>query len=227
MKVTSIIKGITINAVRPSAPFGYLPEVIAAVAERYKFVETPTDISKLIAHGDTQAESPAIFLHGKLDIGDRTLLIDELQVFQNGTIVSTPSSTTDSDLITEDIVLWAGERFTLDFQRIRPLAHSSQLEIQFARPLPDLFSPLREIGAAINKGLDPFWESMPPYELVTLHFGMDPTKAPKTNSGVFRIERRTEMPFEQGLYFSEAAMTTDNHSTVLNRFERICLKRFA
>jgi hypothetical protein len=227
MKLVSILKGSTVKAAKPSAPFGYLPEVIAAVAERYKFAEIPTDISKLIPHGDAQAESPATFRHGKVDIGDRSLLIEELQVFQNGTVVSMPSSTTDSDLVTEDIFRWASERFKLDFQPIRPLVHASQLEIQFARPLPDLFSPLKEIGVAIEKGLDPLWESLPSYELINIQFGMDPTKAPKLNPGMFRIERRTEMPFELGLYFCEAAMTTDNHLTILARFERICLEKIA
>ena len=227
MKLISILKGSTINAAKPSAPFGYLPEVIAAVTEHYKFVEFPTDFSKLISHGDTQAESPAVFRHGKVDIGDRSLVIDELQIFQNGTIVSMPNNTTDSDVVTESLLRWANDRFHLEFQPIKPLAHFSQLEVQFERPLPDLFSPLKEIGAAINKGLDPFWDPMPPYELINLHFGMDPTKAPKVNSGLFKIERRAEMPFEQGLYFCEASMSTDNHLTILARFERICLEYFA
>jgi hypothetical protein len=227
MKLISIIKGSTVKAAKPSAPFGYLPDVIAAVAEHYRFVEFPTELSKIIPHGDTQAESPAVFRHGKVYIEGRPLVIDELQIFQNGTIASTPGNTTDSDLITEEVFRWASEHFQLEFKPIRPLTHLSQLEIQFERPLPDLLSPLKEIGAAINKAIDPFWEAMPPYELINLHFGMDPTRAPKINSGMFKIERRAEMPFEQGIYFCEAQMSTDNHLNVLTRFERICLDSFA
>jgi hypothetical protein len=227
MKLISIIRGSTVNASRPSAPFGYLPEVIAEVTAHYEFVEQATDISKLIAHGEKDAEAPAIFRHGRVVIMGRTLVIDELQIFRNGTIVSTPGPTSDSDMITENVFLWAMEHYNLQFETIRPLAHASQLEVRFERPLPSLFSPLREIASDINQGLGPFWENMPPYEMTTIHFGIDSTKAPSSNSGLFRIERRVGMPFEQGLYFCEAAMPTDSHLKILEKFERICLDKFA
>jgi hypothetical protein len=226
MKLISILKGTTINASKPSAAFGYLPEVIAEVATRYHFVEFPTDISQLIAHGTLEPESPAVFRHGKTNIGDRLLLIDELQVYANGTVVSTQGPTTDSDIITEQLVIWASERYNLQFESIKPFGHVSNIEVRFTNPLPDLFSPLRELGSAINASLGPFWEDMPPYEMTAIYFGMDPTRAPKNNAGIFRIERRAEMPFEQGLYFSEAAISTDNHLKILEKFERICLEKF-
>ncbi len=227
MKLVSIIKGTTVRAARLSKPLGYLPDLIDAVVEQYKFKEYPTDISKLIPHGNLNAESPAIFRHGKLTEDSRSLFIDELQVFQNGTIVSTPSNTTDADFITEKVFRWAGKRFELGFEPIKPLGHASQMEVRFERPLPDLFPPLKEIGIAINESLDPFWESIPPYELINLHFGVDQTKAPRISSEMFKIERRADMPFEQVLYFCEAALTTDNHLTILEQFERICLEHFA
>lgn len=68
---------------------------------------------------------------------------------------------------------------------------------------------------------------MPPYELIGLQFGLDPIKAPKVNPGLFKIERRIEMPFEMGLYFSEASTTTKNHMLILGLFEQICLNNFA
>ncbi|HUO04142.1 MAG TPA: hypothetical protein VMU16_02985, partial [Candidatus Binataceae bacterium] len=60
-----------------------------------------------------------------------------------------------------------------------------------------------------------------------LQFGYDPLKAPKFPPTIFRIERRSEMPYSENLYFSEAGTTTDNHLTILNRFERICLEKIA
>lgn len=227
MKVTSILRGSTIKAAKPSAPWGYLPELILTIADHYKFVEHPTDISQLIPHGDAQAPAPAIFRHGKVEIDGRSLIIDELQVFQNGTIVATPGDTTDSDAITDDIFRWADATLKIQFEPLKPLGHFSNLEVRFEEALPDLFSPLREVARAINQSLDPFWEPMPPYELISLNFGMDPAKAPKTDSGFFKIERRAGMPFEQGLHFCEAALTTMNHTKILEIFERICLENFA
>jgi hypothetical protein len=227
MKLISILKGVTVKAAKPNKPFGYLPDMLGAVTEHFAFVERPTDMSKLIPHGNVQPELPAIFRHGKVEIEGRSLIIEELQIFQSGILVTTPNNTNDSDLIADYVFLWAFERFQLEFQQIRSPLHSSQLEIQFDRSLPDLFLPLKEIGAAINRGLDSYWEFIPPYELTSLQFGIDVTRTPAANSGLFKIERRADIPFEMDIYYCEAAMTTDNHLTVLSRFERICLERFA
>jgi hypothetical protein len=224
MKAISILRGSTIRAAKPSAPFGYLPDVIVAVAEHYKFVERPTDLSQLITGGD--AQQPAIFRHGKVDIEGKSLVIEELQVFTNGIIVATPNDTVAADLIADDIFRWANDALKIQFEPIKPTGHLSQLEIQFERDLPDLFSPLRQVGNAINKHLDAFWDPMPPYELTALQFGLDPTKAPKVNPGFFKIERRIEMPFELGFYFCEASMTSRNHMLILGLFEQICLNNF-
>ena len=227
MNLISIIKGTTIEAAKPNKPFGYLPEAIQVVVKHFGFLEFPTEFSKLLPHGATDAESPAIFRHGTVNINNRDLVIDELQVFQNGIIVSTPNNTTDSDLITDYIFKWAGDHFGLEYLPIRPKTHFSQLEIQFERSLSELFSPLIEIGTAINNALDKPWESMPHYELINIHFGFDPLKAPVINTGVFRIEARAQMPLDLGIYFCEAAMTTDKHLAILTRFETICLEKFA
>jgi len=227
MKVVSILKGSTVQVAKPNKPFGFLPDMIQVVTEHFHFQEFPTDFSKLISHGSADAESPAVFRHGKVDIDGRSLVIDELHVYQNGTIVSMPASTKDSDLVTDYVFRWAGERFEMEFQLLGTRNHFSQLEVTFERPLAELFLPLKEIGTAINQGLDPSWKSMPPYELIDIHFGMDPLRAPQPNPGLFKIEARAQMPFDFGLYFCEAAMTTDAHVAILLRFEQICLERFA
>jgi len=227
MKTISILRGSTIRAAKPSASFGYLPDVIMAVAEHYKFVERPIDISQLIAHADAQAQKPAVFRHGKVEIEGRSLVIEELQVFTNGLIAVTPNDTVDADLIADDVFRWANEVLNIQFESIKPTGHLSQLEIRFERDLNALFSPLRDVGNAINRNLEDFWDPMPPYQLVGMHFGLDAVKAPKINPGLFKIERRIEMPFELGLYFSEASMTTKNHMEILGLFEQICLNNFA
>ena len=228
MKLLQILKGSTVRIAKPDKPFGYLPEVTQMVTEHFGFQEYPIDFSKLLSHGTADPESPANFRHGKVEIDGRQLLIDELQIYQNGSIVSTPGNTSDSDLITDYLYRWANERFQLNFQIIGTGSHFSQLEIEFDRSLADLFSALKEIGSDINKGLDSSWEdNIPTYQLTTIQFGLDPTKAPQINPGMFRIENRAQMALETKLYFCEAAMTTENHMTILSKFERVCLEKFA
>jgi hypothetical protein len=226
MKLVQILKGSTVRVAKPDKPFGYLPDVTQVVTEHFGFQEYPIDFSKLLAHGTADPESPANFRHGRVEIDGKQLLIDELQIYQNGSIVSTPGNTLDSDLITDYLYRWSSERFQLNFQIIGAGSHFSQLEIEFDRSLADLFSALKEIGSDINKGLDSSWENIPTYQLVNVQFGLDPTKTPQVNPGTFRIEARANMQLETKLYFCEAAMTTANHMSILSKFERICLEKF-
>jgi len=227
MRVTSIIRGQTVKAVKPSAPFGYFPDAIKALADQYKFVVIPTDLTHLFPADSTKPAPPAIFRHGKLEAQGRTIIIDELQVFQNGIILSTPSSTSDSDLASENVLAWAQSHFDIQFEPYRADGHFSQLEVKFDQALADLFAPLKEIGDWITEALDTFWEARPAYELVGLQFGFDGLKAPKIAPNIFRIERRAEAPFDQNLYFCEAATRTETHMAILDRFERICKERIA
>jgi hypothetical protein len=226
MKRISVLQAQSVKAVNisPTGWFGYLPDAVDAFTKEYKFVKSPTTASEIIP---IDAEKPIVFREGKLDLKDRSIIISELQVFRAGLIAFVRTNTTEGDIVTEHIMEWAKSHFKLTFEPIRPIGHYSQLEVQFEGPFAELLKPLSDIGEAITKGLDDFWKPRPNYELVGLNFGYDPFATPKFAPSIFKIERRVEIPFDSHLYFSEAAMTTDNHVAVLEKFERICLERFS
>jgi hypothetical protein len=224
MKRVSIVRGQTLTTFKPNHGFGYLPDAINAFVDQYKFVASPEPKTILPPDLNTVAP-PAIFKHGKLQVGERIIVIDEVQVYQLGLIVTAQQRPTiDTDLIAEEITKWAARRFDLAFEALTPPIHSSSLEVEFEKPLPELFPHLSALSKAIQDGLGDFWETKPEYELVNLHFGFDPLKVSKTAPTVFRIERRAEMPFEKGLYYCEASMTTDAHIQAVELFERLSLE---
>ena len=220
MKHVTILRGQTARTYKPDRGFGYLPDAIDAFVERFRFVDFP-EAKNVLPPNVNAAAPPAIFKHGKLDISGRTIVIDEVQVFQLGLLITAPTSTIDTDIIAETITEWAVQRFNLTLDPMRPSIHASSLEVEFEKPIPQLFPQLLALGEAIRNELGEFWESKPAYELVNLHFGFDPSKAGTIAPNPFKIERRAEMPFEKNLYYCEASLTTAAHIKVLELFERL------
>ncbi len=226
MKVLSVLQANSVRALRTVgvATFGYLPEAGRALQERYAFLSIPTPEELL----PTDPSTGFAFKHGKLEKDGRSILIDFLQVFPTGVSVTTRTNTTDSDIVLNDVLAWAKEQFKLEFEEFKTgVAHSSQLEIRLDSSLPELFPFLSEIGRAITNGLDEgWWEPKPSYELININFWIDKAKYPVLAPGIFRLDRRENVPFEQNVYYSEAPMSTDNHIAVLQRLERICSETF-
>jgi hypothetical protein len=221
VKLISVPLAQTIKAVRASHGLGYLPDAVRAVVDRYKFVEFPTQPHEFLPADPNQ---PTSFRHGKIEIESRTVVIAQLQVYQMGFVVNTDTNTTDSDWIADDILHWASSHFEITFEPIRPVGHLSQLEVQFEKRIADFFPALKAVSAGMSKGLDDFWEFHPSYELASLTFSFDPSLHPSLVPAFFKIEPRVNIAFEENIYFSEAPLSTDNHVTLLERFERVCLE---
>jgi hypothetical protein len=221
VKLISVPLAQTIKAVRANRGFGYLPDAVSAVVERYKFVGFPTRPHEFLP---ADPNEPISFTHGKIEIEGRRVVIAQLQVYQTGFVVHTDTNTTDSDRIADDILDWAGSRFEVSFEPIRPVGHLSQLEVRFEKRIADFFPALKAVSSGMSKGLDDFWEVHPSYELTGLIFSFDPSRFPSPAPAFLKIEPRVNVAFEENVYFSEAPLSTDNHVTLLERFERVCLE---
>jgi hypothetical protein len=224
MKVLSVMRAESVRALRTvGGDFGYPPTAVAALVEQYGFLSVPTH-EELTATAVDPTKG-ITFRRGKLEVGSKLIAIDYMQVFAAGLSVATHSNTSESDLVLDHLMQWAQSQFKFKFEEIKPgIGHASQLEIRLEHSLPAWFPILSEIGSAITKGLDEFWGVKPSYELITINFWHDKTKYPQFAPPIFRLDRRESVSFEQEVYYSEAPMSTDNHITVLERLERICVE---
>jgi len=222
MKVLSVLRAESVCAVRiVGGDYGYLPQAAAALTKEFGFIGMPT-AGELVPSDPNKGIT---FRNGKLEAADRLIPIDIFQIYPNGLSVTTHSNTTDSDLVLTHILEWAKSTFNLEVEYFKPgIGHSSQLEIRLQKSLPKLFPFLSEIGTAITKGLDDWWDNKPSYELVTVNFWHDKTKSPQFAPMAFRLDRRENVPFEHEVYYSEAPMSTNNHIDVLNKLESVCLE---
>jgi hypothetical protein len=224
MKVLSVLRAESVRAVRTiGGTLGYLPEASALLVERYKFIGIPTNEELL----GTDPNKGITFKQGKWESNQKTIAIDFLQVLPMGISVVTHTNTSDSDAILEDTMSWAQSQFNLEFESIKPgIGHASQLEVRLEKQLPDLFPFLKTISSSITESLDDFWDMRPRFELININFWVDKTKFPFFAPSIFRLDRRSNIPFEHNVYYSEAPLSTNNHVMVLSKLERVCLETF-
>ncbi|HUY26628.1 MAG TPA: hypothetical protein VMV27_04340 [Candidatus Binataceae bacterium] len=221
MKLINVPLAQSVIAVTPNRGFGYLPEAVKAVVDRYKFVEFPTDPHQLFP---LDPNGSINFRHGKLDVDDRVIVIGWLQVYQSGLSISTDTDTRDSDLVLDDVLKWAAANFKFEFEIIRPIGHSSQLVVQFERKLSEFFPMLRPAIGLVQNRIDDFYLVKPPFELTSVVFHFDQTVQPGFAPSAIKIEPRSATPFERHLYYSEAPLSTLDHLELLRRFEKHCLE---
>jgi len=229
MERLSVLLAQTMRIVQVRGMFGYLPEAVNALVKNYGFVGYPreAELAAILVAPDSNATAkPAVFTQGKAPIDGRTLVIDRLEIYNNGIVANTHTDTNDSDLIVADVLRWSSERFKVTYDEIKPSAgHSSQLEIRFARPLPELMPALAPVGKRISDSLEKdFWGFEPAYHVVGVNFYFDKNKYPAFAPSVVRIDYRAGQPFERNVYWSEAPLATADHEAVLTEFENACLK---
>lgn len=221
MKLVEVRLAQSVKAVIPNRGFGYLPDAIKAMVNRYKFIEFPTEPHQLFP---ADPNGSINFRHGRIDLNGRTIVIGWLQLFQTGISISTETNTSDSDLVLNDLLQWAESNFNIEFEEIRPIGHASQLYIQFDLMLADFFPALRTVGDTIGRKIDDFYPVKPPYELTSVIFHFDQTLHPSLAPAAVKIEPRVGVPFAQRIYYSEAPLSTADHLELLANFERICLE---
>src|ERR1700735_5396977 len=102
MERLSVLLAQTMRVVQVRGIFGYLPEAVSALVKEYGFVGYPREAelaSLLVATDPNTAAKPAVFTQGKVTIDGRAIIIDRLEIYNNGILANTRTDTTDSDLV--------------------------------------------------------------------------------------------------------------------------------
>jgi hypothetical protein len=227
MRILSILQAQSVKAVKANGSYGYLPDAIKAVAERYNFFVAPqaAEIAAATTLVDpTQQAKPLTFYQGIVVLEGRSIVIDTLSIFQAGLIVTTRTNTKDADVVIADLLNWAAPKFDVTFEELRPsFAYSSQIDFRFESPIPQLLPRLSNLGSVITKRLSPLWEMKPAFELTTLTYSFDRISYPNFAPINLRIDRRSGHKFDDNVFWSDAPLSTDDHVAFLVEFEKTCL----
>lgn len=211
------VRGFRANLFDPHSS----PVLLDAVKEQYHFRIAPS-IEQL-------AQSPAgpfNFQYGKFQHGDQTIFIEQLLVTYVGTIAtsvgaSTKVGTHEASLFLDDLVEYMHNEFRVDTTSKFPNYYHSTVEVEFGRPLSTHLEKFSEIGNLVSSKVHGYGYRDCPYELTgfSMHFDTSTQRPPYL--GVFSVERRVGVPYDENKYFSQAPLNTKDHENVLWVMERL------
>jgi hypothetical protein len=148
-------------------------------------------------------------------------VIDLLTFYPGLITLETLSSTTDSRDVLENMLQWGKEELGLTYHdgMVRHWAYISQISFNSDFPLlSHLSKPLHNLGLKTGQAVSAFFGENLPYEVAKVNVGHDPLSRSNAIAGV-TIEHRSNTPFGENRFFSEAPLPTDLHIQFLKELE--------
>jgi len=227
MKLTSILLGQAVRLIKINYPIGgiHMPKAVKALQERYEFVRVPTTVAEY------DPSKGVIFNHGKFTIKRSSepneIVINNMEVYNDGLVVSTTAYAEDADLFMDDVIEWVCKTFGSKIDTNLPIhkTYTSQIEFRSDVSLNAYFPQAPKFGKQITDLLESYGQRPQPFELssFTLYLDLEQMKIPIPST--FTISRRDKMPFSSNLYFSSAPLKTSDHLALLEELEGIVSKK--
>jgi hypothetical protein len=207
-----ILQLIVMEEIRPASGL-YMPDLFQRISERYGFVVAPSNIPEAIVKG-------AKFNHGRLITPNRTIVISELGVYNDGVIVDT-SNTDDAEHVCRDLITWANSTFRLrERQTIIPPRFSSVITVEFEREIEKIIKGINIFVARASAAFLHAYDMEIDAKLLRLSVNADPlTVIPMLNTQ-FYIERRIQRPYSENRYQAAAPLRTEEHVAMLETIEK-------
>jgi hypothetical protein len=186
-----------------------LPDLINAIAERYKF--------KILPKWEEREKEGFVFEEGK--IGNK--VIKKLSLFDALIVLETRSNTSESKQLIEELLLWGAAKFDLSYQpqSINLFGYVSAVTFYSEAPILYPSPALKAISDATSAAVSEMKKEQLRYETISITIGHDP-KARRDQIASFIISRRAESKFSDNKYYSEAPLPTDLHVQLLEQYER-------
>lgn len=188
----------------------YFPGMVPALAARYGFVKFPQKLE------DFDDSKGVTFEGGRY----KDVTIQRVQIFTNVMVVETASSTTDSEKILEDALLWGSETFGLLYRpgMIKRKAYVSQLTFYSESMLSKLNPALLRVAQILNARVPQYFGYELKYKPSAFAVSYDPLEI-RNGAAQFSIEARAEVPYVENKYFSTAPLPTEEHIELLRTLE--------
>ncbi|MGI0080085.1 MAG: hypothetical protein ACRECH_10720, partial [Nitrososphaerales archaeon] len=192
----------------------FFPDVVRELVARYEFQKFPKDYSEF-------DESKGIeFAEGRRGKD----VIWRLAIFNTGILIDTRLNTTLSREIVEEALLWAKEKFGLNYEpgMIKRCAYVSQVTFYSDGALDMLNPVLKRISNRVTEAVSELQQTRIEYQTTTFGIHHDPLNRKNGVAG-FIVAPRAETPLSEHKYFSEAPVPTDLHWDLLEELETTLL----
>jgi hypothetical protein len=192
-----------------------LKAVIEQIGKRYRFAKAPAN------ELDFDDKNSLAFKAGTFTGARKIPVIVGLNIYNDGWVGDTVSTTDESSEFLVDLALWLKNTYGLSVPNDRKISFLSQLDFQSDVPLTNLDRRLEPFAAA----LDAFsTDKTQHYEVGSIQFWTENVGKAGASAPV-KIERKISAPFSANHYFSQAPFSTAVHVELLNEFEAILKAR--
>ncbi|SRR6266567_6803211 len=218
MQITAIMMArvLAIVEVQDLNPQGkaYYPDIAAALVRRFNFQVFPKKPE------DFNEQTGILFTDGKFSEGT----LDRVQIFTHGIVVDTRISTDVSERLLHETLEWAKSELGLHYAEgmLKRTAYVSQLTFESAMKISKLNPILGDVGSFVTSKVTKNIAQALGFEATGVIWNVDQT-ATKLAPGAFTIERRSEVPFRDNKYFSNAPLPTADHQAILQQIEKALL----
>jgi len=184
------------------------PTVADAVIERYDFDE--------IKEGEYAPEKGLHLKNGSFHGSNNREIMVNLQIYNDGIVAETISSTADTDSFIQDLLKWASAEFGMNYHPglVRQQIYHSELIVNADVDLDSICEKLRSFSELLSAL--PFFGQSQKQATSAIMFGSDGKPEPS-----FSFERRRGVPYADNRYFTRAALPTDDHLKLLEQFDRV------
>jgi len=215
MEIRSVVLARSLQRTRSlTGIVGYLPELVQKIKVRYGFLAAPRDEDLL----PSDPPRGAVFQHGRLITEGRLIVVDRFTVFNDGLVADSSSSTDDADLFLDDLISWA-EKELPKAEVFGPRYYLSQIEIQMNTSLERFAPHFIPIGEKLTSLLNMYGLSVSRYEVTAIQLNFDQTGKQAPQPGVFFIDRRLNMPYNDNVWFAQAPLKTADHVALLKEID--------
>jgi hypothetical protein len=220
VKVLSIARARAIRLLRLSDmnPHGkYIYPLLAATAEKYRFLK----YTQPIELDPKDPTKPILFSSGRFQNRSEEEIEVELQLFQDGLVADTRSSTDDSDMFIDELLEWAIAEFGLVPSPTVSRIYLNELWVHTDKPLTLLNPKLQNLINHINSLYNEYSSKPLVFDLAAVGIWNDRTVAPNNFFSPFKFEKAEMARFEENRYYSIAPLRTSDHITILDELEQI------
>jgi len=187
-----------------------VPDFVKAITERYGFVKFPAKIEEFdLAKGIT-------FSYGKTG----SININEVVLYNAGTVIETGSSTKDCEIVLSDLIQWVQELVGFKYTPVIEPRRFFLSELAISSPwnLDKLNRAFAELCSKVSVSVSAYAHQ--PFKFETSVSALPDLSNIKITPGAFRIDRLAGAPFEENKYYSMAPLPTEDHLEILAEFEK-------
>ena len=189
--------------------------LIEWLRKNYHFLKYPASIPDF-----NQSSEGLTLTQGAFEASNGLISVD-LNIYRDGLVADTRSSTKDTDAFIEDVLRLAVNDFGLVYHpgMIRRKLYLSELSVSPQYPLNRLNPRLQAFADRITSMLGN--EPNTQFEPAGISFLPDPSFPNRHSHFIF--ERKADAPFSEHRYYSRAPLHTADHLKLLEEFEDLLI----